>query len=66
MGKLTEAQKRAQKKYEKKNPLKTRIQRYRTTARTFVRHYATKDDMAELQEIFENENDRSDKNLKEL
>lgn len=54
--KTTEAQKRASRAYEKRNPENTRYLRYKTTARTFVRHHATEEDMAELEEIFKKEN----------
>ncbi len=54
--KTTEAQTRASRAYEGRNPEKTKITRYRTTARTFVRHHATKEDIDELIEIFEREN----------
>ncbi|MBA7490446.1 hypothetical protein ES702_00984 [subsurface metagenome] len=54
--KTTEAQVRASRAYEERNPEKTKITRYRSTARTFVRHHATKDDIDELVDIFEKEN----------
>ena len=54
--KTTDAQKRASRAYEKRNPENTRYLRYKTTARTFVRHHATEEDMAELEEIFKKEN----------
>lgn len=54
--KTSEAQRRASKKYRKKNPERTKITSYRTTARTFVRHYATKEDMENLMEVFKKEN----------
>ena len=55
-GKVSEAQRRATKKWEEKNPERTRYLRYRTTARTFVRHWANDEDLKELVGIFENEN----------
>ena len=55
-GKVSEAQRRAIKKWEEKNPERKRYLRYRTTARTFVRHWATDEDVAELLEIYKNEN----------
>lgn len=55
-GKVTEAQKRASERYIERNPEKNRYLKYRTTARTFVRHHATEEDMAELEEIFKREN----------
>lgn len=54
--KTTEAQRRASKNYKKRNPERTKITRYRTNARTFVRHYATKKDMENLMEVFKKEN----------
>lgn len=54
--KTSEAQRRASKKYKEKNPEQTKISRYRSNARTFVRHHATEEDMAELVEIYEKEN----------
>ena len=55
-GKVSEAQRRAIKKWEEKNPERKRYLRYRTTARTFVRHWAVDADVAELLEIYKNEN----------
>ena len=54
--KTSEAQRRAVKRYKKRNPERTRITRYRTNARTFARHYATKEDMENLMEVFKKEN----------
>lgn len=54
--KTSEAQRRATRKYKERNPEQTKISRYRSHARTFVRHYATEEDMAELEEIFKKEN----------
>lgn len=54
--KTTEAQRRASKNYKKRNPEQTRINRYRSNARTFVRYHAKQEDMKELLEIFEKEN----------
>ena len=50
---VSEAQKRAQKKYDDKNREKTRLNNYRRSARLFVRKYATREDMEELIKIFE-------------
>ena len=55
-GKVSEAQRRAIKKWEEKNPERKRYLRYRTTARTFVRHWANDEDLKELLEIYKNEN----------
>lgn len=54
--KTSEAQRAAIKRYQKRNPHQTRLTSYRTTARTFVRHHATKEEMEELIEIFKKEN----------
>lgn len=54
--KTSEAQARANKRWRKDNKEAHRIASYRSTARTFVRHYATEDEMEELQKIFEKEN----------
>lgn len=54
--KTTEAQRRASKKYKERNPEQTKINRYRSNARTFARHYAKHEDIDELIEIFEKEN----------
>lgn len=55
MTKVSEAQKRASRKYEERNREKTRINSYRRTARLFVKSYATEDDMRDLIKIY-NEN----------
>ena len=54
--KTTEAQRRASKKYKERNPEQTRINRYRSNAKTFVRYHAKEEDMKELLKIFKNEN----------
>lgn len=54
--KNTDAQIRARREYEKRNPEKTKIDRYKRNARTFVRHHATADDIDELIDIFKKEN----------
>lgn len=54
--KTSEAQLRASRAYEERNPEKTKIDRYRRNARTFFRHYATGDDIEELISIFKKEN----------
>lgn len=59
--KTTKAQRAAIKRYQKRNPEQTRVTSYRTTARTFVRHHATKEEMKELNEIFEQENPNAKK-----
>lgn len=56
--KTTEARIRASRAYEERNPEKTKIDRYRRSARTFFRHHATKDDIDELIDIYYKENPR--------
>lgn len=60
--KTSDAQIRAIKKWREDNKEAHRIASYRSTARTFARHYATSEDMEELQKIFEKENENSQKN----
>ena len=55
-GKASKAQRRATKNWEENNPERKRYLRYRSNARTFVRHWATDEDLKELIEIYENEN----------
>ena len=58
MGKVSEAQKKASRKYEELNREQTRINNYRRTARLFVKSYANEEDMQELIKIY-NENKKS-------
>lgn len=59
MSKVSDAQKRASRKYEERNREKTRINNYRRTARLFVKSYATEEDMQELIKIYsENKDNR--------
>lgn len=58
MTKVSDAQKKASRKYEELNREKTRINNYRRTARLFVKSYATEEDMQELIKIY-NENKKS-------
>ena len=58
MTKVSDAQKRASRKYEELNREKTRINNYRRTARLFVKSYANEEDMQELIKIY-NENKKS-------
>lgn len=59
MNKVSEAQKKASRKYEERNREKTRINSYRRTARVFVKSYATEEDMQELIKIYsENKDNR--------
>lgn len=55
MSNVSEAQKKASRKYENLNREKTRINNYRRTARLFVKSYANEEDMQELIKIY-NEN----------
>ena len=55
MSKVSDAQKKASRKYEERNREKTRINNYRRTARLFVKLYATEEDMKDLIKIY-NEN----------
>ena len=54
--KVSEAQRRATKKWEEQNPEQKRYLRYRSNARTFVRHWADDEDVSELLEIYRREN----------
>ena len=56
MGKVSEAQKKASRKYENLNREQTRINNYRRTARLFVKSYANEEDMAELIKIYKKNN----------
>ena len=59
MNKVSEAKKRASRKYEERNREQTRINSYRRTARLFVKSYANEEDMQELIKIYsENKNNR--------
>lgn len=59
MNKVSEAQKKASRKYEERNREKTRINNYRRTARLFVKIYATEEDMKDLIKIYsENKDNR--------
>lgn len=59
--KTSDAQIRATRRWEAKNPEKTKIDNYRRTSRTFFRHYATDEDIKELLEIYKKENKNSKK-----
>ena len=50
---VTEAEKRAKKKWDAKNKDKNRIYRYRSYARKFVRDLATEDDLKELHKLID-------------
>ena len=60
-GKASEAQRRATKKWEKNNPEQKRYLRYRSNARTFVRHWAVDADLQELIDIYKEENPNAEK-----
>lgn len=57
MSKVSEAQKKASRKYEELNREQTRINNYRRTARLFVKSYATEEDMQELIKIYSENKD---------
>ncbi|MBB1086829.1 hypothetical protein H5R63_08575 [Limosilactobacillus sp. WF-MA3-C] len=42
------AQAEATKRYKKRHPQKTKLYQYRSNARTFIKHYADKDDLDKL------------------
>lgn len=54
--KTSQAQIKASRKWEEKNPEKTRYLSARRAARSFVRNRATPEDMEELIKIFKTEN----------
>ena len=53
---MKDAQQRASRNWEKKNPEKTKYIKYRSWARSFVRRFATEEDMQELNKLFEEVN----------
>ena len=57
--KTSEAQRRANSKWRKNNKEQNRLLSYRSTARTFVRHYADDEDIEELLGIYKKENPNS-------
>lgn len=42
------AQAEATKRYKKRHPEKNKLYQYRSNARTFIKHYANKDDLTKL------------------
>lgn len=58
---LSEAQKRANIKYLKKHPDKQKVYRYRSNARTFIRKYASIEDLDELEELISKQRERLSK-----
>lgn len=61
--KTSDAQLRANKKWKEKNKELTKYYICKSTAKNFVRVYATREDMQELNEIFEKENKKSVDNI---
>lgn len=57
--KTTSAQRKARSRWKKNNKGKNRLSSYRSTARTFVRHYADDEDIEELLGIYKKENPNS-------
>lgn len=53
MSKVSESQKRAQKKYDEKNRKKRTYLSQRSTSRGFIRNKATLEDLEELAELIE-------------
>ena len=60
MNKLSEAQIRATRNYEKRNREQTRINNYKRSARLFVKTYATEDDMEELNRLYKERKEKLD------
>ena len=59
--KTSDAQLKAIQRWREGNKKANRIQSYKSTARTFFRHYADDDDIQELLEIYKKENPNSKK-----
>lgn len=53
MAKLTEARKRANKKWDEKNKAKRKLYLYRSHAKTFVREIASVDDLKALRQMID-------------
>lgn len=51
MAKLTEAKKRANKKWNEKNKERVRYLSYRSQAKSFIRRFATEEDLDELEKL---------------
>ncbi|MBU5309252.1 hypothetical protein [Ligilactobacillus saerimneri] len=51
--KLSDAKKKANKKWNDKNKDKTKIYRYRSSAKKYVRELASKDDLLELKAMID-------------
>ena len=56
---MNNAQQRASRKWEQNNPERTKYIKYRSWARSFVRRFATVEDMQELNELFEEVNNEN-------
>lgn len=54
MGKVSEAQKRASRKWELKNKSRRQYINRRSTARNFIKKEATKEDIDELKDLLKN------------
>ena len=62
--KTSDAQIRANRRWEEKNKKKVRIDTSRRQAKSFVRRYAVEEDIEELIEIYNTENENIKKKLK--
>lgn len=51
--KVSKAQTRASRKWEKENPERTKYLRYRSSARLFIRSHATNEDLEELKKLIQ-------------
>lgn len=54
----TEAQIRASHKYLDKHPDKRRLYQYRSTAKTYIRKYASIEDLDDLQELIDQQREK--------
>ncbi|MDO4721457.1 MAG: hypothetical protein Q4A78_12395 [Peptostreptococcaceae bacterium] len=59
MNKVSDAQKKASRAWEKRNPERTKMLRYRRSARYFIHEYAQEEDLQELERLIE---ERREKN----
>ncbi|KRL76627.1 hypothetical protein FC36_GL001865 [Ligilactobacillus equi DSM 15833 = JCM 10991] len=53
MAELSEARKRANKKWDEKNKEKKKLYTYRSTARSFVKNLASEQDLLELRQLID-------------
>lgn len=51
MGKTSEAQKRASRAWEARNPERAKAQRYKRAARLFIRTHSTEEELQELESL---------------